>query len=89
MSLPSIKFISHFASYLIFIAILVAMNIELAYTDPGEKFSVLFKSMHACYSEYVEKKLAIVTQYNDFYFRPSAPTSIEIVISIWIIGKLL
>lgn len=39
------------------------------------------------YTEYHERSdLKFKPQYNDFHFRPSMPSTLDIVVSIWIIG---
>lgn len=89
MSQPSVKFISHFASYLVFICMIITSNLNFASEEQNlHRFSETFDDLYENYTQYVENsELIYRPKFNDFYLRPSSPNELDIVISIWILGK--
>ncbi len=91
LSLPCVKFISHFASYLIFISMIVASNLGSSYDEMSLiQFSIEYGAENfSYYTSYINKTSLNPPLFRDFLIRPSQPNGIDIVISIWIIGKLV
>jgi len=91
LSLPIIKFISHFASYLTFILIVITYNLQLVSDGTHlSMFSENFPYFSSNFSAYTDREdLYYVIPFDDFYIRPNFPSSIDIILSIWIIGKFL
>jgi hypothetical protein len=89
LSLPIIKFISHFASYLSFILIVITYNLQ--FVSDGThlaRFSENFPYFFSNFSAYTEREdLYYVIQFDDFYIRPNSPSLLDIILSIWIIGE--
>ena len=92
MSQPCIKFFSHFASNILFV-IMVSFNYSEIFENTQEELS--FKKIYKYTSNYTKifedyskrKDLKIHSDFNDFYIRPYTPTTLDLVISIWIIGQ--
>ncbi|RMZ93519.1 short transient receptor potential channel 3-like [Brachionus plicatilis] len=89
MSLPCVKFISHFASYLSFIGMLIASSLRFAKEEKQlERFSHKYSNYFSNYTEYVEN-IDYVHQvdFSDFYIRSYKPSDLDLLITIWVIGQ--
>jgi len=85
MSQPSVKFISHFASYIVFICLIIASNVSFPSQENSlEKFSSKFGNYYfANFTRYIENEdLAYRPQFRDFFIRPYYPNVIDIVIRL-------
>lgn len=83
MSQPSVKFISHFASYLVFICLIIASNVHFPSEEVSlERFSSKFGHFYfANFTRYTEnEKLTYRPEFTDFYIRPYAPNELDIVV---------
>ncbi|CAF0823158.1 unnamed protein product [Rotaria sordida] len=94
---PCIKFLGHTISYAIFIILIILSSLLFAgeFQKPLKRFEniypdlpqVLNETIYLCQTTYSN----ICTYYpqdNDFYFRQSTPTWIDIAISVFVIGFL-
>ena len=91
MSLPCIKFISHFASYLTFIVLIIATNLGFSYEESElkkNKFSQKYELFKQNYSSYIHNDKLDPPKFKDFCIRPDHPSGLDVVITIWIIGNL-
>ena len=100
LSLPCVKFISHFASYLVFIFMIIAANLGFASEvnslvnfavngDDDHSNGALFPDwVIANYSAYVRNKLVNHPPFTNFTIRPSSPSALDIIITIWICGHI-
>lgn len=83
MSQPSVKFISHFASYIVFICMIIASNLSLASLEKNLlKFSDKFdEHIVENFTKYIENdNLLYRPKFNDFYIRPFFPNLLDIFI---------
>lgn len=89
MSLPCVKFISHFASYLSFIGMVIASNLRFAKEEKQlERFSLKYSNYFSNFTEYAEKiDLVYQTDFSDFYIRSYKPSDLDLLITIWVLGQ--
>ena len=89
MSQPSVKFISHFASYVVFICMIITSNLNFASEEHHlVRFSEKFEHYFENFTNYIENDdLIYRPKFSDFYLRPSFPNELDIVISVWILGR--
>ena len=89
MSLPCVKFISHLASYLAFIVMILASNLRFTLIETRlDKFSCTYLHLFDNFTLYVEKKdLKYQPQFNDFYLRSHVPSELDVLITVWILGN--
>lgn len=88
VNLPGVKFISQMTSFLLFLVLIVVSTVESSQTVSKEKsLKRKFIEEHAKY-----EMLRNVTGGNwygdDFPLRQYEPTSTQLLISIWVIGKI-
>lgn len=90
MSLPCIKFITLTTSYLCFIAMIIFTSLQFA---SDQKMAVSFSSLFPMYvqnftnySSNENLKYRFVA--SDFYLRRTTINDLDIVIVIWLLGKL-
>ena len=92
MSQPAIKFISHFASYLIFIGMIITTYFQYSLEEENgedKNFNTHFKNYSKDLEEYSKRTdILIHLDFNDFVMRQHQPNRLDIIISIWIIGNL-
>jgi len=90
MSRPVIKFLSHFASYLCFIVMIVVDYLQYDYEDKVYlKFSSLLPNYTKILNNYSKRNdLTYNLDFTDFVIRDSQPTQLDIVISIWVLGQV-
>lgn len=96
MALPCVKFISHFASYLAFLCMIISSSVRFAYDESNSKsiattrFQCQFTKYFSNFSEYTNRSdLAYKPDFYDFYIRPTRPSGLDLVISIWVIGNFI
>jgi hypothetical protein len=88
MSQPFVKFVAQTLSYMVFVALIIASTIEFAELEADvDCFSDLYPNFTKAFSHYVEREdLKYKFFESDFYFRPYAPSVIDLIISVWIVG---
>lgn len=88
MSQPAVKFLSHFASYIIFIVMIITAYLRFDHTNKNYvKFRDIFQNYTKIMDSYSNRNdLKYHLDFTDFVIRDSVPTKIDIFISIWIIG---
>jgi hypothetical protein len=82
MSQPSVKFISHFASYLVFICLIITSNLKFEYAEKHlEKFSDTIGINHfKNFTKYIQNEYLIYRpKFTDFHIRPHSPDMLDIV----------
>ena len=85
LNFPCVKFISHFASFLAFVFLVVA-----SYQENGakqENFEKLFPQYYEVFKNYSQRNDSIRIKFSDFYIRKHSPSNLDIIISIWLIGQ--
>lgn len=89
MSLPCVKFISHLASYLSFIGMVIASNLGFAKEEKRlERFSLKYSDYFSNFTKYTEKiDLVYQTDFKDFYIRSYKPSDLDVMITIWVLGQ--
>ena len=89
MNLPCVKFISHLASYLSFISMVIASNLRFANEEKRlERFSLKYSDYFSNFTEYAEKvDLVYQVDFQDFYIRPYKPSDLDVLITIWVLGQ--
>lgn len=85
MRQPAIKFINHFTSYMIFVCLVIA-SYFVREADPID-FKTSHPSFYPLYKKYINKNLTYQASFTNFYIRPTAPMSLDIAITIFVIGK--
>jgi hypothetical protein len=93
MSQPCIKFITHTSSYLFFIGMVIG-SYFITETSPG-RFTTAnplynlsdYPVNNATFVAYVQKNLNIKVSFCDFYIRINQPHPLDVIISVWVIGK--
>jgi hypothetical protein len=94
MSQPCIKFFSHFASNLLFVGMISFRYLDFTYTYPEE--TMTFKKLYnhtnftKIYDDYVYRKdsnLSYKVDFSDFYIRKHNPSTLDIIITVWIVGQ--
>lgn len=93
---PCIKFLGHTTSYAIFIMLIILSSLLFAgeFQKPLQRFSeiysrlsnILNNSISLCQTTY-QNNCSYYPQNNDFYFRPSTPTWIDIAVTIFVVGN--
>lgn len=87
MTLPCVKFISHFASYIFFILMVVASFLNFADEESPENMVEMFPHLSETFHNYSKREdLVIHLDFTNFYIRENKPRYIDIIISVWIIG---
>jgi hypothetical protein len=80
IQLPCVKFISHFASYLVFIALIIASIVDYpSQFSQVERFSnsSRFYEFYASFTVYINNtNLSIKPIFTDFFVRPSTPSKL-------------
>lgn len=88
MTLPCVKFISQFASYLIFVGMIISSFFKFPIHESNHNFMELFPRFNESFLKYVNRKdLAVHIDFENFFFRENRPTGLEITISVWILGQ--
>ena len=90
MSLPSIKFASFTVSYLAFIAMLVASNLQYKQDQKNRiNFSQAYATRVNNYTAYVSNPtLKYRFKPDNFFIRKDMPMELDIAICIWVVGRL-
>ena len=90
MNQSCVKFISHMASFLFFIIMLIATYLEYSVEVEIEDFKNSFPSYKESFETYSKREdLPIHLSFSNFVIRKHVPSALDIIISIWIIGKIL
>lgn len=91
MSQPCIKFVTHTTFYVVFIALIIVSSLQFAEVEKNAvKFSDFYPKFVDNFTSYVNNSnLKYKFFDSDFYIRPSFPSNIDIVITIWVIGKYI
>jgi hypothetical protein len=89
MSQPFVKFVAQTLSYMVFVALIIASTIEFAQIETrAERFSTQYPNFTKNFVHYVEREdLKYKFFESDFYIREFAPSLIDVIISVWIVGK--
>jgi hypothetical protein len=88
MSQPCVKFVISIISYAGFVSLLIVSSLQFAQVEKeSSRFSVRFPVFKDNLTEYVERTdLRYRFFQDDFYLRASVPNTIDLVISIWVVG---
>ncbi|CAF0718901.1 unnamed protein product [Brachionus calyciflorus] len=88
MTQPCIKFITHTTFYAVFIALIIVSSLQFASEENKlQKFSSLYPSYYVNFTNYINNEnISYKFFESDFYIRPSFPSNIDMVLTIWIIG---
>jgi hypothetical protein len=91
MCQPCVKFVAHTFTYLVFIGLIIASSLQL--TDEERK-SYKFSNDSSLdkylpnFTAYVNNpKLMYRFPDDDFYFRSNSPSAMDLITSLWIVGK--
>ena len=88
---PCVKFVAHLAAYLLFILMILVSSttcqLQLA-ARTRTLSAFLGAPLFAHYAACLRRSPHFAPNYADFYLRDSTPTEIDILITIWLFGKL-
>ena len=89
MNQSCVKFISHMASFLFFIVMVIATYLEYSFEEEFDDFKISFPNYTESFEKYSKREdLPIHLTFSNFVIRKHVPTALDIIISIWIIGKI-
>ena len=68
----------------------IASNIRFTLIEKRlERFSCSHSELFENFTNYINTtELKFQPQFNDFYIRPNAPSDLDLLISLWVLGKL-
>lgn len=88
LSQPCVKFVAHTATYIIFILMIIISSIQYSIEETPKFSSYLGDQLFATYIQYRSQALPQYRfDFKDFYVRKEAPTALEFIITIWIMGN--
>lgn len=90
MGLPCVKFVTFTTSYIAFVVLLVLSSLRVEQRDLDEgRFSELYNESYEKYLIYHENENLTYKFFpKDFYIRSTTPSSIDIVVCIWLLGLI-
>jgi hypothetical protein len=90
MCQPCVKFVAHTFTYLVFIGLIIASSLQITDEErKSYKFSESeFKNFQPNFTAYVSnQKLTYRFPDDDLFFRPSTPNAMDLITSLWVVGK--
>jgi hypothetical protein len=89
MSQPFVKFVAKTLMYTLFVIFIVASTVQYPVLETESiRFSDVYKNFTNNFSEYVSRHDLKYTFFeNDFFFRASDPTALDLLVSVWVIGN--
>lgn len=73
---------------------IIGSSVKFAYEESNAKnlhrFKDLFSHSVKNFTDYHNRSdITFKPEFQDFFFRPRSPSNLDVVISIWIIGKII